>query len=481
MRKPLIYFTSLLLIIFTFNSCQSDDDTTPPESEEMEEMEETSNLAAIIEEILNSNTDGWKIATASLSNNTVSDLDITSLYNVQDDRFEFSAASTFGMSLKWLEAYQINANAIDLETVKTDNYIRSSQITLTSTSTTNPYLFTNTLGDIRIIYDADTSTLSGEIDSQGGAETITMTFTAVTALDFQSIETPQNFNLIYSTDTSQPVIGLNYSYATSSLFSISHNSNVLSVHKYEENGQTTSSINTTDNAIGSDEFEFIDGKLKWVSNFSSADIEYDLSQIITSNGVDFTPDNQHRTTAENDTIYAVGGYGGYLSDQITALSPSGTSFLEVGNMPSERALADATVVDSDLYIFGGFYIDPTGNFSFYDSILKHDLATGNLLETIPLGVDLIDSYVSRKGELIYIAGRVLLTNSSNGGIGQTRRYFGVYNTITETLQEIDIDSQLPTDRRIRGFAVSEDAMYFAFDEVNTTTGFWRMDIYRASL
>lgn len=481
MRKPLVYFTSLLLIIFTFNSCQSDDDTTPPESEEMEEMEESSNLEAIIEEILNSNADGWKVATASLSNNTVSDLDITNLYNVQDDRFEFSPASTFGMSIKWLEAYQINTNAIDLETVKTDNYIRSSQITLTSTSTANPYLFTNTLGDIRVIYDADTLSLTVEIQPQNGSETLIITLIAVTASDFQSVETPQNFDLVYSTDTSQPVIGLNYSYATSSLFSISHNSNVLSVHKYEENSQVTSSINTTDNAIGSDEFEFIDGKLKWVSNFSSADIEYDLSQIITSNGVDFTPDNQHRTTAENDTIYAVGGYGGYLSDQITALSPSGTSFLEVGNMPSERALADATVVDSDLYIFGGFYIDPTGNFSFYDSILKHDLATGNLLETIPLGVDLIDSYVSRKGELIYIAGRVLLTNSSNGGIGQTRRYFGVYNTITETLQEIDIDSQLPTDRRIRGFAVSEDAMYFAFDEVNTTTGFWRMDIYRASL
>ena len=218
-----------------------------------------------------------------------------------------------------------------------------------------------------------------------------------------------------------------------------------------------------------------------MSNFSSVEIDYDLTEINTSSGIDFTPDNQHRITAENDTIYAVGGYGGYLSDQITTLSPSGTSFLELGNMPSERALADVTVVDSDLYIFGGYYLDPTGNFSFYDSILKHDLATGNLLETIPLGVDLIDSYVSRKRELIYIAGRVLVTNSNNGGIGQTRRYFGVYNTITETLQELDIDNLLPTDRRIRGFAVSENTMYFAFDEVNTNTGFWRMDVYRASL
>ncbi|WP_299684193.1 hypothetical protein [uncultured Dokdonia sp.] len=49
------------------------------------------------------------------------------------------------------------------------------------------------------------------------------------------------------------------------------------------------------------------------------------------------------------------------------------------------------------------------------------------------------------------------------------------------MQELDIDSQLPTDRRIRGFAIAEDAMYFAFDEVNTDTGFWRMDVYRASL
>ncbi len=481
MKNPLIYFTSLLLIISSFYSCQSDDDTTPTPTPETEEVEESSNLETIIEEIINTNTDGWKITSAHLSNNNVSNLDITNLYNVQDDRIGFSEASTFGMSIKWLEAYQINTNAIDLETVKTDNYIRSSLVTVTSSSTENPYVFTNTTGEISITYNSDTSTLTGEIQSQNGSETLALTLVPVTSSDFLDIETPQNFDLIFSANTSQPVIGVNYSYATNSLYAITHDLQDLSVYKYEESTQSTSSITTTDTTIGSDEFEFINGKLKWVSNFSSVEVDYDLTQINTSNGIDFTPDNQHRITAENDTIYAVGGYGGYLSDQITTLSPSGTSFLELGNMPSERALADVTVVDSDLYIFGGYYLDPTGNFSFYDSILKHDLATGNLLETIPLGVDLIDSYVSRKGELIYIAGRVLVTNSNNGGIGQTRRYFGVYNTITETLQELDIDNLLPTDRRIRGFAVAENAMYFAFDEVNTNTGFWRMDVYRASL
>ncbi|MEP0266536.1 hypothetical protein [Dokdonia sp.] len=481
MKKSILSILTLLAILTSIYSCQSDDDTTPTPTPETEEVDESSNLETIIEEILNTNPDGWKIASASLSNNTVSNLDITNLYNVQDDRFEFSAASTFGMNLKWLEAYQINTNAIDQETVKTDNYIRSSDIILTSISIGSPYLFTNAQGNIIITYDSDTSTLTGEIQSQNESETLIITFTAVTASDFQDIETPQNFNLVFSADTSQPVIGLNYSYATNSLFAMAHNFDVLSVYKYDENNLVTSSISTTDSTIGSDQFEFINGKLTWVSNFSSAEIDYNLTQVITGNGIDFTPDNQHRITAENDTIYAVGGYGGYLSDQITVLSPSDASFLELGNMPSERALADVTVVDSDLYIFGGFYIDPTGNFSYYDSILKHDLATGDLLETIPLGVTLIDSYVSRKGELIYVAGRILLTNSSNGGIGETRRYFGVYNTATETLQEIDIDNLLPTDRRIRGFAISENAMYFAFDEVNTSTGFWTIDVYQASI
>ncbi|MFC4633191.1 hypothetical protein ACFO3O_04695 [Dokdonia ponticola] len=480
MKKLMIYFATFL-IISSFYSCQSDDDIAPPITPETEEVEENSNLETIIEEIVTTNTDGWKITTARLSNTTVSDLDITNLYNVQDDRFKLSQASASSLTIKWLEAYQINTNAIDITTVKSDNYRRSSQVTVTSSSTESPYIFTSSAGDITITYNSDTSTLTGEIQYQNGSETMAMTLTSVTTSDFQNIETPSNFDLIFSATASQPLIGLNYSYATNSLYAIAHDSQELSIYKYDEENQTTSTISMTDNAIGSNQFEFIDGKLKWVSNFSSAEVSYDLTEVIIGDGINFTPDSQHRTTLENNTMIAVGGNGGYLSDQITTLSPSGTSFLELGNMPSERVLADVTIVDNDLYIFGGFYLDFMGNFSYYDSILRHDVTTGNLLETIPLGVDLIDSYVSRKGELIYIAGRVLLTNSSNGGIGETRRYFGVYNTITETLQELDIDSQLPTDRRIRGFAIAEDAMYFAFDEINTDTGFWRMDVYRSSL
>ncbi|WP_299684191.1 hypothetical protein [uncultured Dokdonia sp.] len=369
MKKSLIYFTSLLLIISSFYSCQSDDDTTPPPTPETEGIEENSNLETIIQEIVTTNTDGWKIVTARLSNTTVSDLDIANLYNVQDDRFELSQASASSITIKWLEAYQINTNAIDISTVKSDTYRKSSQFMMTSSSTENPYVFTNSAGDITITYNSDTSTLSGEIQYQSGSETMAITLTSVTASDFQDIETPSNFDLIFSANTSQPVIGLNYSYATNSLFAMAHNSQELSIYKYEESSQATSSISTTDNAIGSDQFEFINGSLKWVSNFSSAEIDYNLTQITLGDGIDFTPDSQHSTTAENNTMIAVGGYGGYLSDQITTLSPSGTSFLELGNMSSERALADVTIVDSDVYIFGGFYIDPTGNFSFYDSIL----------------------------------------------------------------------------------------------------------------
>ena len=485
MKKHLASILTFSLFAILIYSCQSNDDTPPPPvSEEMEDMEETdqsSNLETIIQEIVTTSTDGWKIETANLSNTTVSNLDITNLYNVQDDRFQLSTASANGFLIEWLEAYKINMDAADLETAKSDTYKRSSQIQLTASSTSSPYIFTNANGNIQLTYNPDTSILTGEIQSSDNTQTVSITFTPVTPSDFQNVETPQNFDLVLSVATSQPVAGLNYSYATNSLFMMSHDFMELSVHKYNENTEATATISTNDNAIGSDEFEFIDGKLKWVSNFSSVEIDYNLTEVITGTGIDFTPDNQHRTTAENDTIYAIGGYGGYFSDQITRLSTTGTSFLEFGNMPSERVLADATIVDSDLYIFGGFYLDATGNFSYYDSILKHDVATGNLVETIPLGVDLIDSYVSRKGELVYIAGRVLLTNSSNGGIGETRRYFGVYNTITGVLQEIAINDVLPTDARIRGFAVSEEAMYFAFDEVNTDTGFWRIEVYRASL
>lgn len=482
MKKPIIYFATLLLITISFYSCGNDDDGIPstPETGEGEGAESV-NLETIISEIINISTGDFKIASATLSNTNVSDLDITQVYNVQDDRFGLSASSTNGININWLEAYEIETNAIDLETVRSDNYKRSSQTIVTSSSTASPYVFTNTTGNIILTYNQVNETLTGEVSNPDGTKTMTITLTPVTASDFQEVKTPQNFNLIFSTNTSQPVTGLNYSYAAKSLYAMAHNFQTLSIYKYAEESQVTSSISAMDDAIGSDQFEFIDGRIKWVSPFSSLYIDYNLLQVITGSAIDLTPDSRYTTTTENNTVFAIGGYGGHFAYQISTLSPSATSFLEFGNMSSERSLADATVVDSDLYVFGGSYIAPDGTFSFYDSILKHDIATGNLIETIPLGVELIDSYVSRKGELIYVAGNVLVTNSNNGGIGETRRYFGVYNTITGVLQEIDIESQLPTDRSIRGFAISENAMYFAFDEINTTTGFWRMDVYQASL
>lgn len=481
MKKALIYITSILLLISSFYSCESDDQrnptTTQPQGGE-EQGEESTNIETIISEITELNSGDWKITSAQLTNTQVTDLDITQLYNVQDDRFGLSSSSSTQLNVNWLEAYEINSNAADLQAAKSDNYKRSLQTVLTSSSTSNPYIFSDVTGDMILTYDQTTSMLTGQINNIEA--TLAITLTPVTTSDFQEIQIPQNFNLILSANTSQPVIGLNYSYATTSLFIMSHNSTELSLYKYQEDNETNTSISISDDAIGSDQFEFIDGNIGWMSAFSSAIIDYNLTQVIAGSGIDFTPRN-HGTTSENNTVFAVGGYDGYLSDQIITLSSTGTSFLELGNMPSERAYADATIVDNDLYIFGGYYIDFNGDYFFYDSILKHDIITGNLLETIPLGVDLIDSYVSRKGELIYVAGNVLVTNSSNGGIGQSRNYFGVYNTSTNVLEEINIEDQLPTDRRIRGFAISQNAMYFAFDEINTDTGFWRMDVYRADL
>ena len=123
-KKFTAHYFLLLLTISLFNSCAKKDDDIdmPPISEtELAAMRETST------QVLTTSTSGsskvWKISEAYLvDDDTSTEIEITSNFNIIDDEFIFTGTGSTG-TLEWRKGYDVNTEATNSSETLLDNYV----------------------------------------------------------------------------------------------------------------------------------------------------------------------------------------------------------------------------------------------------------------------------------------------------------------------------------------------------------------------
>lgn len=454
MKKLELTTVFLLGVLVLFYNCNSDNSTQSDDG-----PEEATLAGEFIERIENSNNElTYKIVSAFLTNNSIENLNISTSSSLLDDEFKFTVNND-AISLTWNKGYAVNLQA--------DNVSNSVLDKL------NPTFITV----LDVVTDSVLSSLSSNTDMQVSINEsfdlqVQLNFTNENSVLVIDLEQKTSSDYLSYSSISQPVevfefqslgsfLDMQYSLAENSLFIYSRiNQDEAKFIKYDINSgvdsyKSISGLNSFDK-----QFELVNGELFGISSHDLTILDYELATEPITFDCNICPDSWYTTASYNDEIFLIGGYGQLEANRISKFNTNTNSFEIFTSLPQELTRADGKIYDDKLYIFGGMYIDGNQNFYAYDAIFVYDVNDGTLLEELSLPTYVTETFVSRHQNLIFVAGRADDDGAENGI--STYSYLGVFDTVNNSFQEIDISSHFPTDYYMRNMAVSGDKMYFLF-------------------
>ena len=461
-----VLLLGLTLLLF---NCNSDNETSSDDG-----PEEATRVEQFIQNINNSNNElTYKIVNASLTNTLVNDLNISTSSSLLDDEFKFTASNDV-VSLKWNEGYAINLEAENVSNSVLDklNPTSTSIFNVLTDSVLNS-LNTNTDMQVSIDENLDIKITIGFANENSVLVLDLEQKTSSDYLNYNSISQPIE---IFSYPSLGSFSDMQYSLAENSLFLYSRiDQNEAQFIKYDissgvDSYKSISGLNGFDK-----QFEFVNGELFGISSHDLATLDYDFVTEPSLFDCNTCPDSWYTTTSYDNEIYLIGGYGQLEANRISKFNPNTNSFETFTSLPQDLARADGKVYDDKLYVFGGMYIDFNQNFYAYDSIFIYDVNDGSLVDELTMPTYVTETFVSRNQNLIFVAGRADDDGADNGI--STHSYLGVFDTVNNSFQEIDISSQFPSDYYMRNMAVSGDKMYFLF----AVPGYQGFKVFEADL
>ena len=427
----------LCLSLFLIFACSSDDDNNsgnPPDDNTNELID------ALIADVTGASETIWKIESALLTNNNVTDLDVSDVFNIVDDEFIFKTVeNSQAIGLEHKQGNTFNENATNTSEFLVDFYQSANNTSLNVTDVSN-----KTFGDANNTFTYNSNTnISAELSISGA--TLSVNLSPKTAADYASPPTSGlNFTeaFIYeSNSVSSHAPGMIGSYSDNSFYIVNREDELNTGNGAPER---IVKYNLDDNTTLE--------SLYFQSDFVSKQLHIQNNQLIALGGqnvntynLDFTGDpttnthgkmlSRHGVAVLDDDMYIVGGdLNNVESDKIFKWSITNQTLNEVATMPAARSGARATIVDGKLYIFGGtqeFFGQPAEN-----SIFVYNLSTNSFEDTITMPQGLNFSFVDRYQNLIYVAGQIRLDNDNDGTIDDINIYFGVLNTENNTFQEL---------------------------------------------
>ena len=141
-------------------------------------------------------------------------------------------------------------------------------------------------------------------------------------------------------------------------------------------------------------------------------------------------------TVLDDNAYIIGGDIGVVdeeSDKIFRWNIETETFSEFSSMPEARFYADGTIVNDNLYVFGGCPQFTTCNAS--TTAYKINISNPSNVETFEISQTINIAFVRRFQDLIYVAGQIF-TSDANDQTTAVNPTVGVYNTSDNTYQEL---------------------------------------------
>jgi hypothetical protein len=463
MKTIKIKLLFLMSLLFVLNCGNDDDNSNPPEDNTSELID------ALIADITNSSETIWKIESATLTNNSVTNLDVSDTFNIADDEFVFkTVANSQTIALEHKQGNAFNENATDANDFLIDFYKSADNFSLEVTSLENKVFANNN--------KAFTYNSTGSIDAEFilSNGTLNLNLSPKTSADYATPPTAGlNFteSFVYtssSVDTHAP--GMIGSYSDNSFFIVGREDALNTGSGAPERIVKFNLTNGTTQE-----------KLFFQTDFVSKQLHIQNNQLIALGGqfvntysLDVNSDpntvnhgksfSRHGVAVQDNDMYVIGGdLNNTESNKIFKWSLTNESLTEVATMPEPRSGARGTIVNNKLYIFGGTE-EFTGN-PAKNTIYVYDLVNGGF-DTLTMPEGLNFTHVDRFQNLIYVAGRIDADDDSGRDL-----YIGVLNTEDNSFQEItsnlDDSDQWST---IHTMCVFNGKMYVLYGGVGVDNG-----------
>lgn len=452
--KNFIYLIFIQALVF---SCQSDG------IDGNENIEENRRNAI---NFLTSNNESkvWKIESAKIIKNN-QEIDVTELFNVQDDEFVFSFSNT--LNLVWKPRHIVNLNANNLEEAQVESIISPKNYQLNFEENLSNKL--NTTGN-QISFEISNNTLMGIIKTDGITEAGLMRVVLKEKSNNFYPSAPQN--LLFEELYSYPfdVNGSGPSFISSkkrnALFVANKASNSLPIviTTYDLATNQMTNYNNTIHQLSSFGMQIKHNSLFLAT--SNQIFKYDLNNMsnapIVTNHQNYL--TRFGTAIINNDIYLTSGdvedasnankiYRFDIQNSSTNTAPFLLSQAKYGG--------SSTILDNNMYVFGGTLTFGANNpDTSSNKIVKINL-NDNMVSEITMPKAAQYTYTTNHDHLIYVGGH--LREFENMTLTNNEIYIGVFNTITGTFTVINhnLDSHFQNQQLkcIRGLTILNNKLY----------------------
>ena len=460
MKNTLIYITSFLISTLTFYSCTNDDDATVNNNEDI--LDQTT----ILDAITTNSSDGiWGIQQGTLLKQDNSEIELTGYYSVEDDLFTFTQGTSESLNLRWKKGFDINMQAQNLQEALTDRNASSETFVLSLNQENGDFSST----DNRVVgnYDEGSDTILITITDPESDTSLRLNITPKNTADFAQIPTTMsNAQELFSFHTQVRLNALEIAQSQNNLY-LANSTKIQdfdeqSVFKYDLSTNELTTLSFIEPDFTTKNIEFIDGQLFNIGGTKFQAIDYELTTINTTFNID--PSNPLiliGAASLDDAVYTFGDLDRGNEINIWNIGDQNAELIATTPEPIDRIYSDGEIVDQVLYIFGG-YNSPVNDGSTGSNIVyTYNIDTG-VQNQIQLPVGFQQTATSTVENLIYVMGA-----EPFGSNHSENTFFGAYNTLDGTFQEItlNIADQLE-DRILDQIQVVGDKAYFVTTEIS---------------
>tara|TARA_R110001632_G_scaffold162967_3_gene281411 strand:- start:2682 stop:4139 length:1458 start_codon:yes stop_codon:yes gene_type:complete len=454
----------LLASLLMLQSCLDDERNESSEEQEMEDSFSTLEVVDVITLLTADASKTWKIENAILLKDSGNHVDISSLYNLQDDEFMLSTNTTnTSVALRWKRGYTVTTSATTQVEARSDMKVSPLNATLSIAKTDTIFSLATSSQRLVGTYNSVNNTITGTIQYDDGASLIEVTLRPKTGADYETAATVASAPIeLFSFQTGIPRVGFKISRASNSLF-ITNRDDLTGIgsqqaFKYNLETAALQEIEFVTPDFASKQIEFVDEKIASVGGNVFQSFDYDF----TAPPVEYQLDNGAAlinigSAAQDDRLYVFGGLISRSSNaNISSFSLTDTATNFLAALPTEKENSDGEIVDNKLYIFGGYkfseYFDGTSEIYIYDLVTQE-------IETRTLPTPLIDTYTSTVGHLIYVGGRKPFDSDTDGVFDSYVPFLGVYNTLDDSFSQVNLNNPIPDTEVITHLQVDGDNAY----------------------
>lgn len=490
----LLFSTTFLFSFFFLISCSDDGSTDPVESG-------ADVLSETISVLTNNSQKSWRIQEAILINTVESNsLNVSNEFNIKDDVFVFSTATvenpelgSVNGSVTWKRREAVNWEASSIPETYKDFY-ENEVVVGFQILENNPEVFRAFEG----LFDftlSNENTITGKIRV---SENVELELTLIPKTDTQNIPTKINFKEIGSYDVTSResnVIGLKASNVTNTLYlgfrgpigtpqdNCEQRQEDIVAFDLKNKTFTPNLLCQPSNFI-SREIEIIDGSLMSIA--SNSINTYDLNFNDTPSFDEFEETlTRHGSASTQKYVYIISSRlnttnDNSVSDNLWVYDTESRLILSLYKLPIPKVWADAEIVDSKLYIFGGVESFPSDTIALGSKdILVFNLQTLEW-DTLSMPKAINDTFAGRYKNFIFVGGNTPVDNDGDGISDGDESFLGVFNTESDVLSEVnyEFDGTPPANGIFRQLTVLNNKLYLIVETLGSGN---ILKIYEAEL